>query len=354
MLKLQEEQNQIQIENQNQEPTVEELNELVKEEISAKTEEDPAFNPELRGMRRYLQEITRYSVLSAEEEDDLVLQIRAGSIEARHKLVNSNLRLVVNIAKHYMGRGVDLEELVAYGNIGLTESVDRFDETAGYRFSTYATYWIRLEIKNGISEVRDIIRKPGNVITAMGVINAANRELVTQLGREGTPEEISRHIKGKYTAKQIKDAQDIVKSGMVASLDKKLDASDKESDTVGDMIADDEADTPIAFCIKKEREEILADAVNALDPKFKMIIKMRYGIGYSHKEREMRDPKIYTLEEVSQALYKKGFKSKTGKLYSKEYVRQLEEKALAALRENPQVQGIWGDSNSSSSSSNAR
>lgn len=321
--------------------------ELKKEEAEFEAEADvPAEEFEalnastegLSGIRLYMRQIGQYDNLTADEEKELGAKAHAGDEAAREKLVNHNLRLVVSVAKKFIGRGVGIDDLISYGNLGLMEAVDRFDFSKDFKFSTYAFYWIRMEIVRGIQKAKNIVTKPDHVICAMNAVSKIQNELHAALTREPTCMEISMAMNGKFSEQQVEAIKSLMANNTPASLDKPLDAEDADSGTIGDLVADESDESPEEYTEKVERESVLAEAVAELTPQFRTVIRMRYGLGAEPGS----ESRTYTLDEIAERLLADGFANKQGGRYTKEYVRQIEANALAALKKNPKVQALGG------------
>ncbi|MDY4849455.1 MAG: RNA polymerase sigma factor RpoD [Bacilli bacterium] len=259
-------------------------------------------------VKMYLKEIGKYNLLSAEEEQDLAQKIIAGDKKAKEKLINCNLRLVVNIAKHYVGRGMLFLDLIQEGNLGLMKAVDKFDYTKGFKFSTYATWWIKQAISRAIADQARTIRIPVHMVETINKITKIQRQLVQELGREPTAEEISDAMGGELTAKRIREIQRI--SLEPVSLETPI--GEEDDSHLGDFIEDKEAESPVDYTTRVLLKEKLDELINNdLKPREALVIKMRYGLdGYTPK----------TLEEVGKEFNR-----------TRERVRQIEARALSKL-----------------------
>ncbi len=258
-------------------------------------------------VRMYLKEIGRIPLLVAEEEIDLAQKIEKGSLPARKQLTQSNLRLVVSIAKKYIGRGMSFLDLIQEGNQGLMRAVEKYDWRRGYKFSTYATWWIRQAITRAIADQARTIRIPVHMVETINKLIRTSRKLMQQLGREPTPKEIGDEMEGmspERVREIFKIAQDIT------SLEKPV-GDDKDS-LLGDFIKDTSTPTPYDTASKQFLKENIEEVLGSLSDREARVLKMRFGLaGY----------KPMTLEEV-------------GKEFgvTRERIRQIEAKALRKLK----------------------
>lgn len=264
----------------------------------------------------YLKQAASYSLLTKEEERELAEAAAAGDINARNDLVNHNLRLVVSIAKQYMGKGLPLLDLIQEGNLGLMTAVDKFDIEKGFRFATYATYWIKQSIAKAVKEQTRSIRIPINIINLISSVRKAERELGQILKREPKSEEIAKFL--GLDIKKVKLAYEWVKDA--SSLD--VTIGEDEESTLGDFIEDDAATASFAAIEDNDRNAIIREVLSTLSERERFIIEHRFGIGLTRPE---------TLEEVGKQMN-----------LSKERVRQLETMALRKLR-NPRRASLLKD-----------
>ncbi len=261
-------------------------------------------------VRMYLKEIGKVPLLSAEEEIEIAKQLENGTDEekeeAKRKLAEANLRLVVSIAKRYVGRGMLFLDLIQEGNLGLIKAVEKFDYTKGFKFSTYATWWIRQAITRAIADQARTIRIPVHMVETINKLIRVSRQLLQEYGREPTPEEIAKEM-GISEAKVreiIKIAQEPV------SLETPI--GEEEDSHLGDFIPDDDAPAPAeaaSFALMKEQ---LMEVLDTLTPREEKVLRLRFGLDDGHQR---------TLEEV-------------GKVFNvtRERIRQIEAKALRKLR----------------------
>ena len=257
-------------------------------------------------VRMYLKEIGKVPLLSAEEEKDLAVRMSEGDEEAKRKLAEANLRLVVSIAKRYVGRGMLFLDLIQEGNLGLIKAVEKFDYTKGYKFSTYATWWIRQAITRAIADQARTIRIPVHMVETINKLIRVSRQLLQQYGRDPLPEELARemNIPEEKVREILKIAQEPV------SLETPI--GEEEDSHLGDFIPDEDAPAPAeaaAFMLLKEQ---LMDVLDTLTPREMKVLKLRFGLD---------DGRARTLEEVG-----KEFK------VTRERIRQIEAKALRKLR----------------------
>ena len=257
-------------------------------------------------VRMYLKEIGKVPLLTAEEEIDIAQRMEQGDEEAKQKLTEANLRLVVSIAKRYVGRGMLFLDLIQEGNLGLIKAVDKFDYRKGYKFSTYATWWIRQAITRAIADQARTIRIPVHMVETINKLIRVSRQLLQEYGREPTPDEIAKvmNISESKVREIIKIAQEPV------SLETPI--GEEEDSHLGDFIPDDDAPAPAeaaSFTLMKEQ---LLDVLDTLTPREEKVLRLRFGLDDGHQR---------TLEEVGRE-----FK------VTRERIRQIEAKALRKLR----------------------
>ncbi len=258
----------------------------------------------------YLREIGQYPLLTASEERELAKRIDAGDNEARNILARSNLRLVVSIAKKYVGRSPDLTllDLIQEGNLGLFKAVDKFDWKKGYKFSTYATWWIRQAITRALADQSRTIRIPVHMVETIAKYKQVSRRLAQALGRDAQPEEIA--VEMGVEVEKIYQIEKINQDTL--SLENPIGSDDDEKSTLGDFIADDKIPSPIQESSERILGEQVRDILDDLSPKERKILEMRHGL---------LDGVYHTLEEV-------------GKEFgvTRERIRQIEAKALEKIR----------------------
>ena len=257
-------------------------------------------------VRMYLKEIGKVPLLSAEEEVELAKKMEAGDMEAKKKLAEANLRLVVSIAKRYVGRGMLFLDLIQEGNLGLIKAVEKFDYKKGYKFSTYATWWIRQAITRAIADQARTIRIPVHMVETINKFVRVQRQLLQELGREPYPEEIAKHM--NMPVERVREIQKI--SLEPVSLETPI--GEEEDSHLGDFIQDDNVPVPAeaaAFTLLREQ---LDEVLRTLTEREQKVLKLRFGL---------EDGRARTLEEVG-----KEFK------VTRERIRQIEAKALRKLR----------------------
>lgn len=260
-------------------------------------------------VRLYLREIGKIPLLSAEEELDLAHRVVAGDPDAKDKMAEANMRLVVSIAKRYVGRGLDLLDLIQEGNTGLLRAVEKFDPDKGFKFSTYATWWIRQAITRAIADQARTIRIPVHMVETINKLLRTQRRLTQELNREPTNEEIAKEMEIEVDKVEhiMKIKQDI------SSLDASI-RDDEEDSVLADFIEDEDTVSPEESATNQLLKEQVKDMLGALTEREQKIIKLRFGL---------EDGKSHTLEEVGQEFS-----------VTRERIRQIEAKALAKLRKH--------------------
>ena len=257
-------------------------------------------------VKMYLKEIGKVNLLSAEEEMDLAQKMADGDEEAKKKLAEANLRLVVSIAKRYVGRGMMFLDLIQEGNLGLIRAVDKFDYTKGYKFSTYATWWIRQAITRAIADQARTIRIPVHMVETINKLVRVSRQLVQELGREPTPEELAKGL--NMSVEKVREISKI--SQEPVSLETPI--GEEEDSHLGDFIPDDDAPAPSEAASYVLLKEQLVDVLKTLTPREAKVLKLRFGL---------IDGRQRTLEEVGKEFN-----------VTRERIRQIEAKALRKLR----------------------
>src|ERR1700724_228676 len=224
-------------------------------------------------LQLFLRGIGKVRLLSAQEEVDLAMRIERGSFEAKQKLVESNLRLVVSIAKNYRNQGQPFLDLIQDGTIGLIRATEKFDYRKGFKFSTYATWWIRQAVVRALADKARTIRIPVHIVEKLNQIGRAERKLVTTLGHEPTLEEIA-----EVTGIDPKEVDSIKRSARAPiSLDKPV--GDEESSEFGQLIADEQAESPYERAVETLAKEAIRDALQSLSYRERRVLELRYGIG---------------------------------------------------------------------------
>jgi len=257
-------------------------------------------------VRMYLKEIGRVPLLTAEEEVELAKRIEQGDEEAKRRLAEANLRLVVSIAKRYVGRGMLFLDLIQEGNLGLLKAVEKFDYRKGFKFSTYATWWIRQAITRAIADQARTIRIPVHMVETINKLVRVSRQLLQELGREPTPAEIAERmgLPEERVREILKIAQEPV------SLETPI--GEEEDSHLGDFIEDQEAPAPAEAASYLMLKEQLEDVLDTLTPREEKVLRLRFGLD---------DGRARTLEEVGQVFG-----------VTRERIRQIEAKALRKLR----------------------
>ena len=280
------------------EPTEEELENIEMAVPDGVSIEDP--------VRMYLKEIGKVPLLTAEEEKELAMKMEAGDMEAKKRLAEANLRLVVSIAKRYVGRGMLFLDLIQEGNLGLIKAVEKFDYRKGYKFSTYATWWIRQAITRAIADQARTIRIPVHMVETINKLIRVQRQLLQELGREPYPEEIAEKM--GLPVERVREIQKI--SQEPVSLETPI--GEEEDSHLGDFIQDDNVPVPAdaaAFTLLKEQ---LIEVLGTLTEREQKVLRLRFGLD---------DGRARTLEEVGKEFN-----------VTRERIRQIEAKALRKLR----------------------
>lgn len=257
-------------------------------------------------VRMYLKEIGRVPLLSADDEVDLAKRIEKGDEEAKRRLAEANLRLVVSIAKRYVGRGMLFLDLIQEGNMGLIKAVEKFDHTKGYKFSTYATWWIRQAITRAIADQARTIRIPVHMVETINKLVRVSRQLLQELGREPMPEEIAKEM--DLSTEKVREIMKIAQEPV--SLETPI--GEEDDSHLGDFIEDQEALAPADAAAYELLKEQLEDVLDTLTEREENVLRLRFGLD---------DGRTRTLEEV-------------GKVFgvTRERIRQIEAKALRKLR----------------------
>ena len=283
------------IESEDQDENVDDIDRiLTTEDVST---EDP--------VRIYLKEIGKIPLIDGESEIELAKKIVEGDEDAKNKLVEANLRLAVNIAKRYIGKGLPFLDLIQEGNIGLLKAVEKFDHTMGYKFSTYATCWIKQSINRAIADQGRTIRIPVHMVETYNKVTRCSRQMLQELGREPTTEELAERL--GMEPWRVVNIQRVTQTPI--SLESPI--GEEEDSHLGDFIPDSETPSPEDEAYKSLLKEELSNALHALSPREEHVLKLRYGL---------LDGKTYTLEEIGQQLK-----------ITRERIRQIEKKALRKL-----------------------
>ena len=279
-----------------------------------KVEIDLTVEPSLDSLRLYLRSIGRVGLLTAFEEVQLAKRIERGDMAAKQHMIEANLRLVVSIAKGYLGRGLTFLDLIQEGSLGLIRAVEKFDYRRGYKFSTYATWWIRQAVTRAIADKARTIRIPVHMVEKLNKVVHVERQLVQDLGREPTPEEIANEL--ECTAREVKDI--LRMSQLPVSLEKPI--GEEEDSELGDFVQDDTAESPFELAVENLRRENVRKALDALPAREREVIEMRFGLK-GHQAR--------TLEEVGRAFG-----------VTRERIRQIENNTLKKLESLPEAQRL--------------
>jgi RNA polymerase primary sigma factor len=265
-------------------------------------------------LQLFLNEAGRWPLLTAEEEVELAKRIERGDKEAKERMINSNLRLVVSIAKRYQGHGLSLLDLIQEGIIGLIRAVEKFDWRRGFKFSTYATWWIRQAVQRGVANKSRTIRIPVHIVEREQRIARAERDLAPALGRQPTEEEVARQA--KLPLKQVREVRQAARA--ITSLDKPI--GEQGEGALGDLIAGEQAPPQEDLTVSLE-QQVLRRAVAQLPEREREVVKLRYGLNGDH------DPA--SLEAIGRRLG-----------ITRERVRQIEANALAKLAVNREIEAL--------------
>ena len=257
-------------------------------------------------VKMYLKDIGRVPLLSADDEIELARKMQEGDEESKRKLSEANLRLVVSIAKRYVGRGMLFLDLIQEGNLGLIKAVDKFDYTKGFKFSTYATWWIRQAITRAIADQARTIRIPVHMVETINKLTRVSRILLQKYGREPTPAEIAEEM--HITEERVREIQKIAQDPV--SLETPI--GEEEDSHLGDFIEDETTATPSDSVSTTMLKETLLNVLNSLTPREEKVLRLRYGVD---------DGRPRTLEEVGREFN-----------VTRERIRQIEAKALRKLR----------------------
>jgi RNA polymerase primary sigma factor len=263
-------------------------------------------NRDTPSLDKYLQEIGKVELISPEEEVVLAKKIRSGDIEALKKLVNANLRFVVSVAKQYQNQGISLPDLINEGNLGLMKAAQRFDETRGFKFISYAVWWIRQAILQALAEQSRIVRLPVNKIGSINKINRAFARLEQVYEREPSSQEIAEML--EMIAEDVKDA--IKTNGRTVSMDAPISA--EEENNMYDLLQSTDTPSPDKNLINESLAYEIERTLNTLSTRESKVLKLYFGLGMKHP---------YTLEEIGEEL-----------ILTRERVRQIKEKAIRKIQ----------------------
>jgi RNA polymerase primary sigma factor len=281
---------------------------------SKKVEIDLTVEPSLDSLLLYLRSIGRVALLTAEQEVALAKRIERGDMVAKQRMIEANLRLVVSIAKSYLGRGLTFLDLIQEGSMGLIRAVEKFDYRRGYKFSTYATWWIRQAVTRAIADKGRTIRIPVHMVEKLNKVVHVERQLVQQLGREPTSEEIAAELETN-----VREVRDVLRMAQQpVSLEKPI--GEEEESELGDFVEDQTAESPFELASERLRRENLRRALAALPEREREVIEMRFGL---------TGERPYTLEEVGRAFN-----------VTRERIRQIENHTLKKLEALPEAQRL--------------
>ena len=284
------------------------------EQSSKKVEIDLTVEPSLDSLRLYLRSIGRVQLLTAEQEVSLARRIERGDMMAKQRMIEANLRLVVSIAKSYLGRGLTFLDLIQEGSMGLIRAVEKFDYRRGYKFSTYATWWIRQAVTRAIADKGRTIRIPVHMVEKLNKVVHVERQLVQQLGREPTSEEIAAELETN-----VREVRDVLRMAQQpVSLEKPI--GEEEESELGDFVEDQTAESPFELASERLRRENLRRALAALPEREREVIEMRFGL---------TGERPFTLEEVGRAFN-----------VTRERIRQIENHTLKKLEALPEAQRL--------------
>jgi RNA polymerase primary sigma factor len=279
-----------------------------------KPELDLTVEPSLDSLRLYLRSIGKVELLTAEQEVTLAKRIERGDMDAKEQMVKANLRLVVSIAKGYLGRGLTFLDLIQEGSLGLIRATEKFDYRRGYKFSTYATWWIRQAVTRAIADKARTIRIPVHMVEKLNNVVHVERQLVQKLGREPNPDEIAREL--RCSSREVRDVMRI--SQLPISLEKPI--GEDEDSALGDLVQDDTAESPFESATVILQKENVRRVLNTLPERERRVIELRYGL---------LGGRPATLEEVGRALG-----------VTRERIRQIENNTLKKLQRLPEAQRL--------------
>ncbi len=285
-----------------------------KEKEKKREQIDLTVEPSLDSLRLYLRSIGRVPLLTASQEVELAKRIERGDMDAKQHMVEANLRLVVSIAKGYLGRGLTFLDLIQEGSLGLIRAVEKFDYRRGYKFSTYATWWIRQAVTRAIADKGRTIRIPVHMVEKLNKVTHIERQLVQVLGREPTPDEIAYEL--DITADEVREILKL--SQQPISLEKPV--GDEEDSELGDFVEDDGAVSPFETASENLRRQNIYRALETLPRREREVIALRFGIGGG---------KPLTLEEVGRTFN-----------VTRERIRQIENHTLKKLESMPEAQKL--------------
>jgi RNA polymerase primary sigma factor len=279
-----------------------------------RVEVDMSVEPSLDSLRLYLRSIGRVPLLTAEEEVSLAKRIERGDVSAKQHMIEANLRLVVSIAKGYLGRGMNFLDLIQEGSLGLIRAVEKFDYRRGYKFSTYATWWIRQSVTRAIADKGRTIRIPVHMVEKLNKVVYAERALIQQFGREPTPAEIATEL--ECSAQEVREVLRMAQQPV--SLEKPV--GDEEDSALADFVEDATAASPFDVASEAMRRQSVGRVLASLPRREREVLEMRYGI---------TGDRVRTLDEVGRAFN-----------ITRERVRQIESRTLKKLQTAPEAQEL--------------
>jgi RNA polymerase primary sigma factor len=275
---------------------------------------DLTVEPSLDSLRLYLREIGKVPLLTADQEVHLAKRIERGDMSAKTQMIEANLRLVVSIAKAYLGRGLSFLDLIQEGSLGLIRAVEKFDYRKGFKFSTYATWWIRQAVTRAIADKARTIRIPVHMVEKLNKVVHIERQLVQRLGREPTPAEIAEEL--EITTEEVREILRMAQ--LPVSLEKPI--GEEEESELGDFVQDDQAESPFDSASLNLRREDIDKTLDALPERERKVIELRFGLDGDQPR---------TLEEVGRAFG-----------VTRERIRQIENNTLKKLESLPEAQGL--------------
>ena len=289
---------------------------LAEEEAQKGPKLDLTVEPSLDSLRLYLREIGKVPLLTADQEVYLAKRIERGDMSAKTQMIEANLRLVVSIAKSYLGRGLSFLDLIQEGSLGLIRAVEKFDYRKGYKFSTYATWWIRQAVTRAIADKARTIRIPVHMVEKLNKVVHIERQLVQRLGREPRPDEIATEL--EMTTEEVREILRMAQ--LPVSLEKPI--GEEEESELGDFVQDEQAESPFDTASLSLRREDIKKALDSLPDRERKVIELRFGL--------LGDQPC-TLEEVGRAFG-----------VTRERIRQIENNTLKRLESLPEAQGLRG------------
>jgi RNA polymerase primary sigma factor len=275
---------------------------------------DLSVEPSLDSLRLYLREIGKVPLLTADQEVYLAKRIERGDMAAKTHMIEANLRLVVSIAKSYLGRGLSFLDLIQEGSLGLIRAVEKFDYRKGYKFSTYATWWIRQAVTRAIADKARTIRIPVHMVEKLNKVVHIERQLVQRLGREPQPDEIALEL--EMTTEEVREILRMAQ--LPVSLEKPI--GEEEESELGDFVPDEQAESPFDTASVQLRREDIEKALDSLPDRERKVIELRFGLTGAQP---------CTLEEVGRAFG-----------VTRERIRQIENNTLKRLETLPEAQGL--------------